>query len=548
MGNHETQEKNGERQLTLPSEFWEDIPDSELPDNPEIVQSAIIPSVGTRGWEVVPIQVQVAISASTRDSMWIGGLANGAPQEAKRTVEKALKANGFFMPAGKIDAKLSPSSFRKTGSYYELPIAIALLEATGQIEDGLHTTLVVGELSLEGRVNPVDPVTDIAPMVFMAKRLGYPRIIVPYDNWEAAYHARALVDPDEQLEIVPVESLSDVVKYTQGELNQPEPVLRGEINLPEKKDFADVKGHEQAKWALEVAAAGGHHVLMVGPPGSGKTMLSERLPSILPPLTTRELIDVLMVQAMNGEFSEETMYERLRPFRRVDSVSLAGMVGSSDGPGEFSLSHRGVLFIDEIVHTNKDVIEALRTVLTHGKMMLVRKGKYIEFPARFLLIGAMNPCPCGYHGEPGGRCGCAPKEVSKYRKQLSKSGPIASRFDIKLKISPVPFDVLEGEELGEPSADIRKRVLRARQKQQERFAGFKHVTCNAEMDVAEINQFCHLDEEAKVVLQAVVKKLMLDNRGIHKIKKIARTIADLKDHDAILPEDIFAAAKWQESW
>jgi magnesium chelatase family protein len=453
------------------------------------------------------------------------GLPQGAVKEGKERVVAALQNSGFLVPPKRITVNLAPADIRKEGSAFDLPVAIGILAGTGQLDsDGrLERFALLGELGLDGGLRPV---RGALPVALAARAAGLAGLIVPLENTAEA----AVV---EGLDIRGAERLTDVARFLEGGAELPVPRLnRDELFRTASTyevDFADVKGQEHAKRALEIAAAGAHNVLMVGPPGSGKTMLARRLPSILPPLTLDEALETTKIHSVAGMLVPGQALVATRPFRAPHhTISDAGLIGggSTPRPGEVSLAHHGVLFMDELPEFRRNVLEVMRQPLEDAEVTISRAAVSLTYPARFMLAAAMNPCPCGFHGDAQRRCTCAPQAVQKYLGRVS--GPLLDRIDLHVEVPAVRYRDLSDGRLGEPSEAIRERVLRARDRQRQRLAGRPTIHANAHMGAREIREFCRVDEASDALLRTAISRLGLSARAYHRILKIALTLADLE--------------------
>jgi len=467
------------------------------------------------------------------------GLPDTAMRESRERVQSAVKNAGFEFPTRKVTVNLAPADIKKEGPGLDLPIALSILRASDQLPDFDSTKWAfVGELSLDGRLNPI---TGVLPLALTAEQRGKRYLLVPEENASEA----AVV---EGLQVVPVRSLDQAVRV----LEKPEqaPViappdwdcLQQEATGP---DFADVKGQEHVKRAMEVAAAGGHNLLMIGPPGSGKTMLARRLPTILPPLTRSEALEVSRLYSLAGLLPRNTAMVTRRPFRAPHhTASKAGVIGGGTTPlpGEVSLAHRGVLFLDELPEFARDVLEALRQPLEDRVVSLARVSGRVTYPAAFMLVAAMNPCPCGYFGDPVRPCTCSVAAVQKYRKKIS--GPLLDRLDIHLEVPRLKPSELASRSAGESSAAMRARVVEARKRQQARYAGLG-ITCNAELGPRESARFCPLEPEARNLLKLAVARFALSPRAWDRIVKLARTIADLEGAETLGPAHVAEAIQYR---
>lgn len=496
-----------------------------------------INSVGLFGLNAFPVFVEIE-SSSGLPSFDIVGLGDMVVRESRDRIKSAFRTSELVFPSSSIMINLAPADTKKSGSVHDFAIAVALLRVCQVVSDkAIEKAAFVGEVSLNGEIRAIN---GVLPMTIMAKNQGIERIYVPYENGNEA----SVVDG---IEVMAVKTLSEFVEFINGEaslkiLDRYKPI---ETDYYGDLDFADVKGQEAAKTALEIAACGGHNVLMVGSPGSGKSMLAKRMPSILPPMTFQESIETTNIHSISGMINKKTPLITKRPFRSPHhTISAAGLSGggSIPRPGEISLAHNGLMFLDELAEFARPTIEVLRQPLEDQKVTVSRVAGSITYPCSLMLIGAMNPCPCGYYGHPTRKCICSPKQVSKYLSKIS--GPMLDRFDIHVEVAPVEFEEISSLEKEESSERIRERVVKARNLQLERFKG-TGITCNARITSDIIREVCAMTNEAVDMLKSVFEKLGLSARAYDRILKVARTVADMDGSEGIEKSHIAQAVQYR---
>ena len=480
------------------------------------------------GLEATPVTIEVNI---TRGVMFhLSGLADTAVKESYDRIRAAITNIGLKPPTADITINLSPADIRKEGSGYDLPLAIGILAAHGKVIDTkLKDYMMVGELGLDGRLKPVRGVLSVA---IRARKEKFKGLLVPRENAREA----AVVN---NLDIYGMDNLSDVINFLNDDENYEPTFVDTRKEFYEQQysydlDFADVKGQEGVKRALEVAAAGGHNMIMVGPPGSGKSMMARRLPGILPPLSLAESLETTQIHSVAGKLASGTSLISQRPFRSphhtVSQIALTG--GTSKAlPGEVSLAHNGVLFLDELTEFTKSTLEVLRQPLEDRKITISRVKYTVEYPCSFMFVASMNPCPCGYYGDPTHHCMCTPGQISRYLSKIS--GPMLDRIDIHVEVPVVPFQQLSQMKSGESSEQIRERVIKARKIQEERFSTSKGVYCNAQMTERMIHKYAEPDEQSLEMLRLAMERLSLSARAYNRILKVARTIADLEGSENV---------------
>lgn len=493
-------------------------------------------SAAVNGLEVTPVTIEVSL---TRGVMYhLTGLGDEAVREGRDRIAAAMLHNGYHFPRADITVNMAPADLKKEGSSFDLPLAIGILAADGQITTPtLNRFMMVGELSLDGNLQPAK---GVLPMAIKARAEHYKGLIVPKANVREA----AIVN---NLEVYGMETMTDVIKFLSGEAAYEPTIIDTRKEFYEQQynfdlDFSDVRGQENVKRALEVAAAGGHNIIMIGPPGSGKSMMAKRLPSILPPLTLSESLETTQIHSVAGLLAQHSSLISQRPFRSphhtISEVALVGG-GVNPMPGEISLAHNGVLFCDELPEFNKHTLEVLRQPL-EDRVITISRAKYtVTFPCSFMFVASMNPCPCGYYGDPTHHCVCSPGQIQKYLNKIS--GPLLDRIDLQCEIAAIPFKDISRAVPGEPSANIRKRVIAARAIQTERFKEYKEVHCNAQMTERMIHRFAEPDAQGLELLRVAMDRLSLSARAYTRILKVARTIADLAGSQCVTSDHLAEA-------
>jgi magnesium chelatase family protein len=493
--------------------------------------------------------ITIEVNSSRGCMFYLVGLPDSAVKESYQRIRSAIQVNGYKMPTSSITINMAPADIRKEGSAYDLPLAIGMLASNEMVKlDKLADYLIMGELSLDGGVQPIK---GALPIAILARELGFKGMIVPQQNAREA----AVVN---NLDVYGVDNLKDVVRFFNDEQSLNPVIINTREEFYSRQttfdfDFSEVKGQENVKRALEIAAAGGHNIILIGAPGSGKSMLAKRIPSILPPLSLGESLETTKIHSVAGKLGKEGGLISTRPFRSphhtISSVAMTGG-GSYPQPGEISLAHNGVLFLDEFPEYQRNVLEVLRQPLEDRKISISRVKCNVEYPASFMLVASMNPCPCGYYNHPTKACVCSPGQVQKYLNKIS--GPLMDRIDLQIEVIPVPFEKMSDTQVAESSEQIRQRVIRARQLQEVRYRDVQGVYCNAQMNSRMLAEYARPDEKGLALLKNAMNRLNLSARAYDRILKVARTIADLEGCESVRSEHLAEAIGYRsldrEDW
>ncbi len=500
-----------------------------------------------QGVDAVTITVEVNVSRGA--NFYLVGLPDAAVKESQQRIESALREHGYKIPGKKVVINMAPADIRKEGSAYDLTLAVGILAASEQINAAeIDKYVIMGELSLDGTLQPIK---GVLPIAINARSENFKGFILPEENAKEA----AVVN---KLKVYGVKNIKEVIDFFEGKTELEQTIVDTRKEFYENVnntdlDFIDVKGQENVKRALEIAAAGGHNIIMIGPPGAGKTMISKRIPGILPPLTLNEALETTKIHSVAGKTEKNTSLVTKRPFRSphhtISDVALVGG-GQFPQPGEISLAHNGVLFLDELPEFKRTVLEVMRQPLEDRKITISRARFTVEYPASFMLVASMNPCPCGYYNHPDRECVCSAGAVQKYLNKIS--GPLLDRIDIHIEVVPVPFGKLSETEAGENSETVRKRVIAAREIQEKRFNDYKEIHSNAQMSSKMMREFCKIDKAGSSLLKNAMERLGLSARAYDRILKVSRTIADLASSENIKTEHLAEAIQYRsldrESW